>query len=488
MRILFVDIDTLRPDHLGCYGYGRDTSPCIDAIAKEGVVFEKYYTSNAPCLPSRAALISGQYGIHTGVVGHGGTAADMRLEGRNRDFNDTFSRNSLFMTFRKAGYHTVSYSTFAERHSSHWFTAGFNEVYNVGKGGMESGEEVTPAALRWLRENGSKDSWLMHYHLWDPHTPSRAPASFGNPFADQPLPDPWITEEIFAGHRQHIGPHGAREINMWNDSRSDRYPRHPGELRSVAEAKDFIDQYDCGVRFADDNLAQLVDLLKTLGVYEDTAIIVTSDHGENMGELGIYGEHATADEPCCRIPMVIKWPGMQRGGRDAGLHLNIDFLPTIAEILEQKAHPRWDGKSYATALASGADCGRGCAVLGQCAHVCQRSVRFGDYLYIRTVHGGYHLWDDEMLFDIANDPHETRDIKAERPDLCARGAKLLLDWECEMMLTSESDVDPMWTVIREGGPYHSWGQLDRYAQRLGETEREAGVPPLRERYARHPKH
>ena len=77
MRVLLFDIDTLRADHMGCYGYGRNTTPVMDEIAKEGVRFDDYYCPNAPCLPSRASMISGQYGIHNGIVGHGGTAADM---------------------------------------------------------------------------------------------------------------------------------------------------------------------------------------------------------------------------------------------------------------------------------------------------------------------------------------------------------------------------------------------------------------------------
>ena len=81
MRVLLFDIDTLRADHMGCYGYGRNTTPVMDEIAKEGVRFDDYYCPNAPCLPSRASMISGQYGIHNGIVGHGGTAADMRLQG-----------------------------------------------------------------------------------------------------------------------------------------------------------------------------------------------------------------------------------------------------------------------------------------------------------------------------------------------------------------------------------------------------------------------
>ena len=95
MRILYLDLDTLRPDHLGCYGYHRNTSPTIDSVAAEGVRFDNYYCSDAPCLPSRAALMSGRHGIHNGVVNHGGTHADPRLEGRSRQFRDRANFDNL---------------------------------------------------------------------------------------------------------------------------------------------------------------------------------------------------------------------------------------------------------------------------------------------------------------------------------------------------------------------------------------------------------
>ncbi len=175
MRVLFVDIDTLRPDHMSCYGYSRQTTPNFDAVAKDGVRFDSYYCSDAPCLPSRASLISGMFGIRNGAVGHGGTAADMFLGGKERGFRDQRELNNFNNLFRKAGMHTVSISTFPERHSAWWFNAGFNETYNVGNGGMESGEKVVPVALDWLERNKDKDNWYMHVHLWDPHTPYRAP-------------------------------------------------------------------------------------------------------------------------------------------------------------------------------------------------------------------------------------------------------------------------------------------------------------------------
>ncbi len=486
MRVLMFDIDTLRADHLGCYGYGRDTSPVMDQVAEEGVRFDRYYCPNAPCLPSRASLITGQYGIHNGVVGHGGTAADLRLEGESRVFTDDISENGLFMQFRRAGMHTVSFSTFAERHSAWWFNAGFHECINVGNRGLESAEAVTPKVLEWLERNGSEDNWMMHVHYWDPHTPYRTPDWYESRFTDTPLPDDWINDEVFAQHLLHIGPHGANEINMWNDNTNGKYPKHPGRLADRKEAKHFIDLYDDGVRYVDDNIGQILGWMKDHGLYgEDLAVIITSDHGEDLGELGIYGEHGVADEPVCRIPMIIRWPGAKKGFVAEGFHNNTDLLPTIRELLGTpvtRAGYRGDGISYAPTLLEGKDCSRQYEVLTQCAHVCQRSVRFEQYLYIRSIHAGYHLFPDEMLFDLEQDPHERVNIAPEHPELCARGAKMILDWTDEMMKISCSDRDPMWTVMREGGPEHCRGELGAYLERLRGTDREFGIKELQEKY------
>lgn len=118
MRVLFLDLDTLRPDHLGCYGYARQTSPHIDRIAAEGVRFDQYYCSDAPCLPSRAALMTGRFGLHNGAVGHGGTAADLKLVGAARGFRDLCAAANLPMIFRRQGMKTATISPFAERHGA----------------------------------------------------------------------------------------------------------------------------------------------------------------------------------------------------------------------------------------------------------------------------------------------------------------------------------------------------------------------------------
>ena len=496
MRILFIDIDTLRADHMGCYGYQRDTTPNLDKICADGIRFDNYYCADAPCLPSRASLISGMFGIRHGAVGHGGTSSDRRLIGKDRMFFDQFiDRDNFVNIFRKANMKTASISTFAERHSAWWYNAGFNETYNVGKGGMESGEEVLPVALDWVDRNAADDNWFLHVHLWDPHTPYRAPESFGNPFADEPLEKcvPWITQEVFDGHLKCAGPHTINDISMYDDKEDPQYPRHPGHAKNLTELKKLIDGYDTGILYADYLIGQIIDKLKAMKLYDDLCVIISSDHGENMGELGIYSEHATADHGTCRIPLIIKWNGADKGRSENGLYCNVDLAPTLAELMNVKPGRYWDGVSFAGNIKNKKSGGRESVVISQMAHVCQRSARFGDWLYMRTYHDGYHLFDDEMLFNIAEDPHEQNDVKDKFPQICEKGAKIILDWHDEMMkksvvtTMSSCTVDPLWTVLNEGGPEHtklSDEEFDAYIKRLRETGRSDGADKLEKKYGR----
>ncbi len=486
MRILYIDIDTLRPDHLGCYGYHRNTSPNIDRIAAEGVRFENYYCSDAPCLPSRNAMMSGRFGIHTGVVNHGGLCADPRPEGRGRDFQSQSGRVSLPALLTKKGrMHTVYIGGFGDRHSAWQFYAGFREIHDTGKCGMESAEEVSPTALDWIKRRGKEDNWYLHINYWDPHTPFRAPAEFGNPFENEPLPE-WLSGELIEEHRKLPGPHTIQDIAMYDNSTRPQFPRQPGEVRDMNEMRKLIDGYDCGIRYADDHVGKILQALEAQGVLDDTVIIISSDHGENYGELGLYAEHGTADHQTCRIPMIIRWPGMKTGGTDDGLHYNLDLLPTLAEMMNLKTSVYWDGQSFAPALVEGKNCGRDYLVLSQCAHVCQRSVRWDDYIWMRTWHDGFHLFDEQMLFNLKTDPHETMNLAEQQPDLCSAAQEKYAAWHQKMMETMpEGWGDPMETVIAEGGPFHARrGQIKAcdYVRRLETSGRREAIAELKRRH------
>jgi Arylsulfatase A and related enzymes len=485
MRILYIDIDSLRPDHLGCYGYHRNTSPNIDRVAAQGVRFENVYVTDAPCLPSRTALWSGRHGVHTGVINHGGAQADPFNEGAGRGFRSRLGGTNWMTCLRNAGLRTTTISPFGERHSAwHWY-AGFNEVHNTGKGGMETADEVWPVAEKWLKDNAAADDWFLHLNLWDPHTPYRAPDAMIDSFAHEPLPS-WLTEEVRQQHWAGCGPHSAREIIGFDGRPNPRFPRQPHQADSMNAVRAMFDGYDAGVRWADEHVGRVLNALADAGVLDETVILISSDHGENLGELNIYGDHQTADHITTRVPLIVRWPGVsggQAGRADTALHYHFDWAATLIELAGGKVPPVWDGQGFTEAFQAGRSEGREYLVVSQGAWSCQRSVRWGNHLCIRSYHDGYHGFPDVMLFNVAEDPHEQRDLAESHPELVREAMAHLDAWHGEMMRTATTGEDPMWTVIREGGPLHTRGALPAYLARLRDTERAHWADLLA---ARHP--
>jgi choline-sulfatase len=381
-------------------------------------------------------------------------------------------------------------SPFGQRHGAHWFYAGFNEIHNTGKFGMESAEEVRPVIDKWMTDNAAKDNWYLHINFWDPHTPYRVPLEYGEPFANDPLPK-WLDDD--ATIKKHVkapGPHSAMDIAMFDDRENPKYPRHPGKITDRKSMRRMIDGYDTAIRYTDDHVGRIVQQLKDAGVYEETAIIISADHGENQGELGIYGEHGTADAITCRIPMIVKWPGAKAGTVDDGLHYNIDFGPTLMDLLGGKPSGLWDGQSYSKTLTEGRSQAREELILSQCVHVCQRSVRFGPWLYMRTYQDGFHLFPRDMLFNLEQDPHEQHNLADRHPEVCREAAWRLMNWHDQQMNRMQDDnkTDPLWTVMAEGGPFHAMHDKDRsplpeYLQRLEATGRGEAAAELRKKYA-----
>ena len=480
MRILYLDIDTTRADHLGCYGYHRNTSPVIDQIASEGVTFTNCYVTDAPCLPSRSALISGRFGIHNGVVGHGGTTADPFIVGRERGFAASSDRMYWAMCMNRAGLYTVTISPFAERHAAWQFYAGYREMYNPGKRGGERADEVNPLAIPWLQRHAQEDNWFLHVNYWDPHTAYRTPESFGNPFADDPPPG-WLTDEIRQAHYESYGPHSAQDTMGW--SAGSRWPRVPDSIASMDDYKRWIDGYDVGIRYADHHIEQVLSVLDEKKVLDDTVIIVSADHGENQGELNIYGDHHTADNITSRVPMIVRWPGITTTARvDNAFHYQFDVAATVLELIGSRVPPLWDGRSFATSFREGREGGRENLIVSQMAWSCQRSVRFREWLMMRTYHDGFKDFPPIMLYDVESDPHLLNNLSEEKSEVVNEALAILENWHADMMATSTEPVDPMQTVLKEGGPFHVRTALDRYCEHLKETGRAHHADALMKRH------
>jgi choline-sulfatase len=480
MKILYIDVDSLRPDHLGCYGYHRNTSPNIDSLAKRGVRFTNYYASDVPCAPSRTALFSSRYGIHTGLVNHGGLQADIRPIGADRPFNYHHTEHQAWVdTLRFKGFHTAIISPFASRHAAWHILQGFLEVHDTGKHAGETADDVSKEALRWIKERGSEnENWFLYLNFWDPHTPYRTPVEFGNPFEKDPAPE-WLTDEIIAKHRESYGPMSARDLPSGK-----QWPGLPEEITCREDFKKWIDGYDTAIRYVDEHIGKILNALEEQGILDETIIIISADHGENQGELNVYGDHQTADHITGRIPCIVAGPGIKEGHVDEDFHYQIDFGPTFVELVGGKPSGKWDGESFLPALTKGESAGRPYLVISQQAWSCQRAVRFDNWILIRTYHDGLKEFPDLMLFDVENDPHETTNLVDERPEVVAKGLRLLDEWVANQMRTSDSPIDPMWNVIHEGGPFHTREDfsLDRYLEKLRKQGRNAAADRLERRY------
>lgn len=378
---------------------------------------------------------------------------------------------------------------------------------------MESAEEVSPVVIDWLERNGRDDDWFLHVNFWDPHMPARAPVDAADPFAGDLLPE-WLTEEVWQSIKSTPGVlRGIEKVRPYrryatggSPTRSVEpgtlppFPRNPDRFDSMDDLRMIIDGYDTGVWWMDHHIGLVLDSLERLGIAEETALVVSADHGENLGELGVFGDHVTADLITHHLPLIVSWPGAAAGSRDRGLRYHLDLGPTIAELLGVEAAAIWDGSSYAAALGVNAtprgsaapgsgphaarseatrskagggqsapswverlDAGHDPAtgwdelVLSQCAGACQRSVRFDRWLYLRTCHDGFNLYPRELLFDVEADPHECTNLSASHPDV-VRDAVFRLDrWHEAMMATMAHPYaeDPLWRVIAEADPVMS---------------------------------
>ena len=391
------------------------------------------------------------------------------------------------------GMKTVTVSPFGERHSAfHWY-AGFNEIHNTGGGGLERADEIAPVAIDWIKRNGRGDNWFLHVNMWDPHTPYRSPADFGEPFKAAPLPD-WLTEEVRQQHWNGCGPHKQQVARCLalspgpdDDEMRKLYPRQPVAIESMAQVRQMFDGYDTGVLYADQYIGQIFNALADANVLGETAIVITADHGENLGELNIYGDHQTADHITSRVPLIVAWPGVTKPRVDSALHYHFDFAATTIDLLGGKVPENWDGVSFAAAMKSNQQSGREYLVLSQGAWSCQRAVRFEDFICIRSYHDGYHMFPEIMLFDLRKDPHEQHDLASAQPQTVTRAMKMRDEWQAQMMRTSTTGHDPMWTVMREGGAFHAHAINCRSILRLPcDTGASSGWKPqeLSQRYPR----
>ncbi|MFQ6331285.1 sulfatase [Nocardia sp. CWNU-33] len=474
MRIIYVDVDTLRADHTTPYGYHRPTTPNLQRLADKSVTFDRYYCSDSPCMPSRTALTSGQFGITNGVIGHFGPAAQFRLDAGHGPEPD---RPLLGQALQFGGYHTAAITVFAERHRAYYFHGNFREsIRATANWGDEDAADVNRAAIDWISRHADQDNWYLHLTYWEPHTNYTQPVQWTRRMAESGPVRSWPDSETIAAHAEIYGPRSALDLNytMMGSGRSPVPHNMPDAITCRADFEHLINGFDGAIAYWDHHFGQLMAALEELGIAEETAVIVRADHGESLGENGSYAEHGLANEPTHRLPLVFYWPGITdelptAARRDDTLLYNIDYAPTLCELLGIPKPAGWQGESFAAALRGAELVSREYLVLGHGAHTYQRAVRTRDHLYIRTYHPGCFRAEWEQLFDVTADPHLTTDLLDREPELAMIMRTYLTEWWHTYAGRPGALPDPMQTTLQTSPTYYN--DPITYAGHLRDTGR-----------------
>lgn len=309
LNVLLINIDALRPDHLGCYGYKRNTSSNIDKLAKEGVLFLQAISQGSWTLPSTFSLISSRYPHEYGVFLWG------------EPFDPSFP--TLDSLLKKEDYNTKLIS-------NHPGLTGFAQCFDSVEINDHLADVVTQKAICFLRER--KGKFFLWLHYVDAHGPYRPPTNYRHKYLNDGL------------YKQDK--HLPISTNPYNSPYFDigAIPLYVTE-DGITDVDYYVAQYDSEISFVDEQIGTLLKALKELGLDKKTIIVLTSDHGELLGEHNIYFTHGgTLYDATVKVPLIFKCKGLLPAGRIIDEQVgHIDIMPTILDLLKVKAEIKMRG-------------------------------------------------------------------------------------------------------------------------------------------------
>ncbi len=397
-NVLVLLVDTLRADHLGCYGAQPSPSPNLDRLATRGVVFE-HATAQAPwTMPSVATILTGLHPRSHGVVAWPFSKPAALPENGSTVLPEVLP--TLPAQVAMAGITTVGVSSNPMVSRTTNFARGFETfvefAWDAERDSTARADEVNTAFLRWLRRNRGH-RFLGYLHYMDVHEPYWPPAEFRPPAPAGVRPT--VARGRLSGIAERINWSGAPPL-------ADVEVQH---LRNL---------YDGGIRFWDVELQRLLDGLAGLGVRDSTIVVVTADHGEEFQEHGKLTHGPDLYDELLHVPLVVAGPGIAPG-RVADQVQGIDVFPTIAALLGVQAPAGLPGVDILTRREprpafSETSIG---IVNGRSGKLV--SLRTGEWKLIQTPATGRM-----ELYDLAHDPKEREDRFAAAPEGAALAAEL----------------------------------------------------------------
>ncbi|ANM30982.1 hypothetical protein ABI59_17480 [Acidobacteria bacterium Mor1] len=391
-NILLVSLDTLRADGLGCYGNERSTSPFLDRIAAEGVQFDRAVAPSNSTLPSHYSMLSG-----LSPAAHGLIPDLSKLRGYLFPNERTSMRSKGTETMLAEALHDHGYQTAAVTENG-WITTafGFDQGFDTFIADMQGSLPRTRAAAIETFDKFDKNRpWFMFVHTYTPHQPYHAPEDFRLRWAD-------------AAHRGFAWPEARVPIAEYNRFKQLLFPPSPDD------AEVFRDLYDGQVAWADTLVETLWEQVQAAGLDENTVLVVTSDHGEEIFERGIFDHGDTLYEEVTWVPLIAYGAGLPQGVSIQGPVPLTDLPATLLELagLEGKLGL---GSSLMPLVAGCAEGGAGSCGSDRIAHA--QAYDLEGRLLSATWRGSLKLirrGDREELYNLAADPGEQVDLLGER--------------------------------------------------------------------------
>lgn len=302
-NLVIVTIDTLRADHLGCYGYFRDTSPRIDAFATECVVFDQAVAPMATTLPSHMTLFTGLEPLEHGItanVGDGGAIFGMKA-----------GVHPVSSLADRAGFKTAAFVSATPLKKSCGLGAAFT-YYNEPESAVRRGADTIDAAITWLHANRS-GRFVLFVHIYDPHYPY-----------DPPAP-------------HHLAYETDAQLEQWIADRRMTPLIQPGPCRNPIPTPAIASHnlYDGEVRYSDEQVGRLFDTLRELELWDASTVVFASDHGEGLNQHD-WPQHGRVWFEQVHVPLMIKFPkGSSQVPRRIPLLVGlVDVMPTLIEELD----------------------------------------------------------------------------------------------------------------------------------------------------------
>ena len=434
MRVLLIVADALRADHLGCYGYGRPTSPFLDGLANNGSRFTSFFAPNIPTEPAHTTIFSGEHAARHGVMVHKEPSATPRPD-----------TSWLPGILKSRGVRTVAFDNLAD--SKAWFGQGWTEYHNLRHGKfLLTAADINAELVPWLARN-AKGPWFGFVHYWDAHSPYLPPEPY---------------------RRRHY----EGDPSDGSDNGLDRWraePSYPFAYRwQVRHYEPFCDLdfvrglYDAEISYLDDQLKDVVSALAESGE-DDFVVIFTADHGEVMDTRPGFFDHAGLYDDTVRIPLIIAGPRVPGGLVVEGIYQHLDLAPTILALFGQPVPAAMNGKDLVEVAARALTApGYEAVYLSEGTWEIKWGIRTMDWKLVKVIDAGVHQRAEDELFDLSEDPGESVNVAKYHPEVVDR-LELGLRRAWEGLL--DGSPDPLREQVGRGVPAQEW--LDKAKEGAG---------------------